>query len=60
MTLTTGRIRVGSACVVTGTAGGAAGSATIKHGALDRGKTVVMRVLIDSAGGIAGIQSVKK
>jgi hypothetical protein len=58
--LTTGRIRVTSGCVVTGSAGGPDGSATIDHGALDRGKTVFMGVLTDSTGGIASIQGVKK
>jgi hypothetical protein len=58
--LRTGRIRVTSACVVTGTAGGPGGSVTIDHGALDRGKTVFMGVLTDSSGGIASIQGVKK
>lgn len=58
--LTTGRIRVSTACVVTGTAGGPAGIATINHGALDKGKTVFMGVLTDSDGGIASIQGVKK
>ena len=58
--LTTGRIRVTSGCIVSGTAGGSAGTATINHGALDRGKTVFMGVLTDSDGGIASIQGVKK
>jgi hypothetical protein len=58
--LTRGRIRVSSECVVTGTAGGADGIATINHGALDRGKTVFMGVLTDSDNGIATIQGVKK
>lgn len=59
-TLTTGRVRVSSACVVTGTAGGPTGSVTINHGALDRGKTVFIGVLTDSDDGIASIQGVKK
>lgn len=58
--LTTGRIRVTSGCVVTGNAGGPGGSATIDHGALDRGKTVFIGVLTDSSGGIASIQGVKR
>jgi hypothetical protein len=62
--LTTGRVRVSSGCVVTGTAGGADGSATINHGALDRGKTVFMGVMTESdegtVTGIASVQGVKR
>jgi hypothetical protein len=59
--LTKGRIRVTTACVVTGTAGGPDGTATINHGALvDPGKKIFMGVLTGSDGGIATFQGVKK
>jgi len=58
--LTTGRIRVTTGCVVTGTVGDPAGSVVIDHGALDRGKTVFTGVLTDSVNGIASVQGVKK